>query len=209
MNKFLFLLVVLFSTSANAQNIGLKLIYQQKNKIAYIRKLALGREVEAKLIREAKSGKNKFVLEIKNGVSYYHPITGNVFTQNFKIYEKQQSYIILDSDIDMDEPYAAVTDFSTFDWVVDTSKIKNIMGYKCFRAESKDGTIAWFAPKLKYPDGPINFGGLAGVILQIETKSSVITAVEIVSDALVDFRVPHKFQIISLSKLKQRRVLNH
>jgi len=209
MKNLLFLLFVILSNIVDAQNMGLKVVYQQEKKIAYIRGLALPREAMVSLIRSAKEEKDKFALEIQDSMSYYYPISGNVFTQNFKNYKKKQSYTILDSDVDQEEPYAAKTDFEVYKWVVDKLKVQTILGYKCFRAESKKGVVAWFAPELKYPDGPINFGGLGGVILKVETKSTIITAVEITTGMHIGFRVPQKFQIISFGKLQQRRALNH
>ncbi len=208
MKKLLLLLFVLLAGRVCAQNIGLKVVYQEARKIASLRSLALPQDVKARLIRKAKKQKDKFVLEMQDGKSYYHPITGNMFTQQFKIYDKKQSFTILDSDVNMEKPYAAKRDWADYNWVVDSQKVQVILGYKCYSAESKDGVLVWFAPKLKYPDGPVIYGGLAGMILKVENKYSIITAIEITKDVQVDSRMPQDFELISLAQLRQRRALN-
>ena len=205
------MLFVLLANNIDAQNLGLKIVYQQEKKIEHIKSLPLPREAMVNLIRRARDEKDRFVLEIQDGMSYYYPITGNVFTRNFKNYNKNQSYTVLESDINLEKPNAAKREFEEYEWVVDKKEIQTILGYKCYRAESVKGVVAWFAPELKYPDGPISYGGLAGVILKVETNSMVISAVEIEKGVQFDFRVPQDFNVVSFAKLRQRRhlITNH
>lgn len=66
-----------------------------------------------------------------------------------------------------------------------TGEKKEIMGYLCQRAELTDsvGTIvAWYAPQIPVSAGPMGFGNLPGMILQIDMNDGelVITATEVV-----------------------------
>lgn len=58
-----------------------------------------------------------------------------------------------------------------YDWKI-TKETKEILGYETRKAEaivdSTTNLIAWYAPKLVYKNGPAQFGGLPGLILQIE-----------------------------------------
>ena len=62
-----------------------------------------------------------------------------------------------------------------------TGEIKEIAGYPCLNAIYKDSTEtleAWFTTKISKPLGPENYGGLPGIILEINSKKErkVITA---------------------------------
>ncbi len=55
-----------------------------------------------------------------------------------------------------------------FQWQIQKDS-QVIAGIKCIKAVSSDSYIAWFAPKLKYPDGPSPDGfNLPGLVLSFE-----------------------------------------
>lgn len=59
---------------------------------------------------------------------------------------------------------------------------KVILGYKCSAAslmEKSGEVIAWYAPELPFPDGPIYYGMLPGLILEVEQKTTRYTATKI------------------------------
>jgi GLPGLI family protein len=65
-----------------------------------------------------------------------------------------------------------------------TSNLKSILGYNCQEAISEDTlrkTIAWFTTSIPVSTGPAGFGGLPGLILQIDMNDGrrVITATSI------------------------------
>jgi GLPGLI family protein len=79
------------------------------------------------------------------------------------------------------------------DWKI-TTESKEIMGYLCYKAVTKKtvinsvGTfvsdvIAWFCPKFPYPFGPIGYGNLPGLILELQTKNALfgITKIDLQS----------------------------
>src|SRR5690606_11538905 len=66
-----------------------------------------------------------------------------------------------------------------------TAQQKEILGYMCISAslqvDSATALVAWFAPQLAIPNGPADYQGLPGMILQIDINDGhrQITAKEI------------------------------
>ncbi|WP_170254540.1 GLPGLI family protein [Phaeodactylibacter luteus] len=59
---------------------------------------------------------------------------------------------------------------------------KRILGYSCQAASMATGggeTLAWYAPQLPYPDGPLWYALLPGLILAVETPTASIEATRI------------------------------
>jgi GLPGLI family protein len=69
-------------------------------------------------------------------------------------------------------------------------KQKEILGYPCheasFQADSTTHIVAWYTPKLQHPNGPSDFQGLPGLILQIDVNDGqrVTTATKIQFDSI-------------------------
>ncbi|MEO0059123.1 MAG: hypothetical protein RLZZ312_770 [Bacteroidota bacterium] len=74
-------------------------------------------------------------------------------------------------------------------WII-TTESKTIDRYLCYKALTEKvvttaaGTfvhpiIAWFCPEMPYAHGPLGYGGLPGVILELQTKDAVFGATEI------------------------------
>lgn len=75
------------------------------------------------------------------------------------------------------------------DWIL-TSETKKIGNYQCYKAtaievtQGAKGTInsevvAWYAPELNIPFGPLGFGGLLGLIVELEYRNLKYTASKI------------------------------
>ncbi|WP_435315560.1 GLPGLI family protein [Cellulophaga fucicola] len=70
-------------------------------------------------------------------------------------------------------------------WII-TKESKKIIGYNCIKATSKRTikgknliTTAWFAPNIKIPYGPNGYGGLPGVILELNLNATLYKATKI------------------------------
>jgi GLPGLI family protein len=74
-------------------------------------------------------------------------------------------------------------------WKIGT-KQKEILGYSCmeasFRVDSATSLVAWFTPQIALSNGPSDYQGLPGMILQINVNSGerMITATEILLDTV-------------------------
>ncbi|MEC4003386.1 GLPGLI family protein [Flavobacterium sp. SUN052] len=96
-----------------------------------------------------------------------------------------------------------------FHWeLIDESK--QILGYTCKKAISKEiktinginktfVTEAWYCPTLKYSIGPLNFGGLDGLILEMTNQKRKYYCTEILSD--------DKMEMFIIAKPKQGKVV--
>ncbi len=89
---------------------------------------------------------------------------GGIFYQN-----KKHKYILNKKTTYSGEKYI-VKDTLTNDWII-TQDSKYIGKYKCFKAYKKiykDQIItAWFTPEIPLPFGPVGYGGLPGLILEL------------------------------------------
>lgn len=71
--------------------------------------------------------------------------------------------------------------YNNFTWEY-TKEEKNIQGYKCYLAKTKLlhlDVYAWYCPTLPYPFGPREFGGLPGLILELQRGKLVFQATKI------------------------------
>lgn len=91
-----------------------------------------------------------------------------------------------------------------------TNESKLIDGYLCYKATNVDrvenGTqvfnhpiVAWYCPELPYAFGPIGYGNLPGLILQLQVRNIVygVLKVDFGSAALPDYSILKKSEIIS------------
>lgn len=102
-------------------------------------------------------GKFAYSLILAEGVTYVNAKTREVLYQM----EAYGSQILLLSSLDEQE------------WKID-NKSKTISGFTCYKAEStidNSNIIAWFAPKIALPFGPAGYGGLPGLILELEVSN--------------------------------------
>lgn len=83
------------------------------------------------------------------------------------------------------ENYIVEDEWNVPRWKI-LDQIKDVNGYICFSAETKDTIkgqviVAWFTDKIPYRFGPEGYGGLPGTILEIEINGgdAVITATSI------------------------------
>lgn len=66
----------------------------------------------------------------------------------------------------------------TAQWKLDESEIKNIKGYSCKKATTKSvqgmDVVAWYTDQITCPSGPETFGGLPGMILELNINDGEI-----------------------------------
>ncbi|RAR48065.1 GLPGLI family protein [Flavobacterium lacus] len=102
------------------------------------------------------------------------------------------------------------------DWEITTEK-KIIDGYTCYLAKGiklikhKDLVFrhpihAWFCPELPYSVGPMGYGGLPGLILEIRIRNATFLAskVEMNSTEAIDFDFLNKHKKITLEELNMK-----
>ncbi len=183
---------------------GIKVVYQKNEKKEFI----LNSSLPLRLKKEKLANIDKpsySTLEIVDDNSYFYGDESS--TVFFKDHSKAESYMVLKKDLQMEKPYAVKYEAKDFDWEINKKEKKKILGYDCYRAYYSDEGFeyaVWFAPELRYADGPYRFLGLDGLILELETKVMVITATSIESNAVLSQPLPSDFQYVKRGFLGSR-----
>ncbi|MBK9255144.1 MAG: GLPGLI family protein [Saprospiraceae bacterium] len=98
--------------------------------------------------------------------------------------------------------YLIEDDIPKYKWKI-LNELKDIAGYVCMKAETKDTVSnivihAWFTDKIPVMSGPEGFSGLPGMILALDFNTDdvniIATKVELISDKPVDLPVPKKLK---------------
>ncbi len=98
-----------------------------------------------------------------------------------------------------------------FDWkLLQESKV--IKGYRCFKAilkEPEEGTyqtIAWYCPDINLPTGPLFYGNLPGLIIELTNKYATfyLNSLEINQNENLEIQFPTKGKRISKPEYRQQ-----
>lgn len=103
---------------------------------------------------------------------------------------------------------------NNFKWKVNAGEQKNILGYTCMKAYYQDSThnlVAFFTPQIPVSQGPDIYGGLPGLILEVQSANFHIMAKE-VKPGEVTIKQPTKgtkksreeFEKIKAEKIKEQ-----
>lgn len=89
-------------------------------------------------------------------------------------YKNLNESLILKSVTSFNKDFLVVDSVKNYNWKI-SRESREILGYEVRKAEvlvdSTTTVIAWYAPKLSYKNGPDVYGGLPGLILEIEVNS--------------------------------------
>ena len=192
MKKIIFLFVLVLSFSAFAQKSGVvtydfKILEDEKmlkNEIIgpYFRKtIEAAKYIEFNLtfndsISEFKNIKNMsvdghnldFVLSTSGVRKEIYTYKETIYRNNADHFFKENEYLIIDP--------------LNKNWVI-TNETKKIDGYTCYKATNeyvvdngkifKHPVIAWFCPEIPFSYGPKGYGGLPGLILELQEWNNV------------------------------------
>lgn len=133
------------------------------------------------------SNGNRVVYNNNSGLIFYRNLENNI-----SMIPNDQKTMIQDS-------------LYNFDWNVNYTDEREILGYKVKKATAKgleDGTeiTAWFTPEIKISQGPYLYWGLPGLILQID--------IDVYSDiGLAYFIDSYHFEAKKISKINSTQIL--
>ena len=124
----------------------------------------------------------------KNFMLAWMGYTGIIYTKKDSVYSES---MFLDSN-------KLVKNTLLTNWTI-TSETKKIDNYLCFKAttifEVDNGVkknivpvTAWFCPSLPYSFGPVGYGGLPGLILELQVRKSWFAVSKIDFDSKVTFK---------------------
>ncbi|WJS93693.1 GLPGLI family protein [Flavobacterium johnsoniae] len=99
------------------------------------------------------------------------------------------------------------------DWIL-SNETKMIDNYLCYKATNiyrvtygdkafNHAVTAWYCPKLPYPYGPIGYGNLPGLILELQVRNAVFGAksIKLKSDEDFDIKSLEKIKVLSEKEL--------
>lgn len=90
-------------------------------------------------------------------------------------YKNLNEKISLQSQESWNQNFLIKDSLQNYDWKI-SKESKEILGYEVRKAEARiDSTktaVAWYAPKLPYKNGPENYQGLPGLIMEIEISDN-------------------------------------
>lgn len=170
-----------------------------------------GNRIAQNLVKMFNDNSSTFTLKANSSYSY--------FTSNSKISENSIDLIgrmskaagdyyqsFSDNKITIIRDYKGL-DFTINDkveknWKI-TSEKKNILGKECIKAVStlKPNTFAWYTPEIKTPTGPVEYGGLDGLILELIQGEAHYTAIEIKKlDSEPKIKIPKKGRLVTMEE---------
>ena len=210
MNKFLIFFVLLLSTHSFSQHKKILVDYAFQMEGEFLDEKMKRDPMSVKILGgvEEKANKATFKLLFENNISIFKSLDempmdnpgGNIeiariltgqnyiyirnIDENTLIINKEFDGTIYNSNLPQD-----------LKWEI-SSETKKINGYDCYKATTKDprrrgALTAWFCPKLPYPVGPIEYGNLPGLILELQFKRIKYMATKID----IDYQGPLQFEI--------------
>jgi GLPGLI family protein len=129
--------------------------------------------------------------------------------EDYQIYRNYNQQSCFDRIGVLGKTYIVKDEIPKSKWKI-LGEIKEVSGYVCMKAETHDTIkgqkiIAWFTDKILIPSGPGEFGGLPGLILEIDIndKASTIIAESINLDVQPEIIPPKsKGKIIDYEKYR-------
>jgi len=148
--------------------------------------------------------KNKSLYELKEqetGDGYSWKPDKFILTRDYKT---NQKFDIIET---LGKVYLIEEDIPKIKWKI-LNEIKEVAGYLCMKAETKNEvkgqTIhAWFADGINFMGGPEGYGGLPGMILELDINNgdAIITATEVnLNGVEVDTSLPKKVKGKNISQ---------
>lgn len=99
------------------------------------------------------------------------------------VYKNLPENKMVDSRVFLTKKFLIRGNLDEIQWKISEGQ-KQILNYFCMKAEFRDTTdhyVAWFTPQIPIPNGPGEYSGLPGMILQVDMNDGerVITATEL------------------------------
>jgi len=109
--------------------------------------------------------------------------------ENHVVYKNLANSKMIDSRDFMQKQFLITGDLTIRKWKIG-KKSKEILGYNCmeasFQEDSTTNIVAWFTPQIQLFNGPSDYQGLPGLILQIDVNAGerVLTATELKTEGV-------------------------
>lgn len=208
-SKYIFLTLVLSVFISFSQNKKGRVLYKFKvtSKMFDVVKVKKNKKEVNIMLQQTEESMNKhqdyfaFYLDFKGGESSFYASflldetdfsmkTASILagTQN-KYYQNIENKEMLLQKNAFGEDFIIKSNLDKHDWVFhnESKKINSILCYKATttritknsKGEFKKNVIAWYAPSLAYNFGPIGYGGLPGLIIELQDDKFLYYAAKI------------------------------
>jgi GLPGLI family protein len=160
-------------------------------------------------------------LTYKNGESFYEAVSEaktetpsenswlkmDMMISDPKVYKNKKKNELIAEDFILDKKFLVVDTLFNYKWQI-TNEADTILGLKCFKSTCQIpiGVVtAWFCPDIPVNDGPLQYGGLPGLILKLDAQNNVITATGIqqIDDKQFGIEKPKNGKRISRKKFDE------
>ncbi len=101
-------------------------------------------------------------------------------------YKNLESRTVLEQTSFFGKDFLISDSLSSIKWKVNAAEQKSILGYVCMKATYKDSLtnlVVFFTPQISKSFGPDKYGGLPGVILEVQSAQLHIIATEIKTES--------------------------
>ncbi len=91
--------------------------------------------------------------------------------------------------------FLVMDSIENFKWKISAGEQKVVAGYTCMKAFFKDSTnnfVVFFTTQIPKKNGPDKFGGLPGVILEVQSAQTHIIAIEVINSPVPELLIPSK-----------------
>jgi GLPGLI family protein len=221
-NILIVLAITLFCSQLSAQNSAGQIVYERKTDWIKILSKAthLSKEEKDRMAQTWKNDseyKQKMVLSFDSTHSHYTYESQQGESEDGSYTWRNDDYIItrdfqaarlVELQATLGKSYVLEDSLKFYNWKIGND-IKDINGYICMNATTYDSTKtqkieAWFTTDIAVPAGPERFGGLPGLILEIniDNEAVIITPVTItLNKAQVLPKLPKKMKGKKISVL--------
>lgn len=193
MNNLLKIIIIIgFTKISFAQNTAGKIVFERKTDWVKIRSKAsyLSQEQKDRMAQTSKNRtdyKQKMVLSFNANLSYYTYESKEEQSED-GMYSWENDQLIITRDFEKEKifevhetlgkTYIVEDSLKFFKWKI-LNEIKEVNNYVCMKASTfepvkKQNIVAWFTTDIPVSAGPERFGGLPGMILEINIDDDAI-----------------------------------
>ena len=111
------------------------------------------------------------------------------------IYKNMLTSKVIEQQNMFGKDFLVMDTIENFKWKISAGEQKVVAGYTCMKAFYKDSTnnfVVFFTTQIPKKNGPDKFGGLPGVILEVQSAQTHIIATEIINSPVPELVIPSK-----------------
>ncbi|MCK8142224.1 GLPGLI family protein [Flavobacterium sp. I-SCBP12n] len=226
MKNTIIIFLIFFVSSANGQENNISVVYglNIENEVGLFNNNATLKNLFLKSMIDCKKLNFQLIIT-QNGSKFYNEkkleIDGNLGSKSFTLSMGNYTGMIysIKGKVLKQSPYLGENIYGEevfkSDWNL-TSETKLIDNYLCYKATSSNKVVygdkvwnhpvvAWYCPKLPFPYGPIGYGNLPGLILELQVRNAIYGVKSINLNSSFDFDVKFldKIKILTQKQIEE------